>query len=87
MAVILVCGAHLRISTIADQPLTTDECTLYRTTQGVLERGYPSAVIHEDMPLGIVATSELVYVGSALSELIFDNERIVVRVPAVAWAF
>ena len=85
MAVILIGGAYLRISTIATQPLTTDECTLYRTTQGVWERGYPSAMIHPDMPLGIVATSELVYVGSAAAELFFDNERLVVRAPAVAW--
>ena len=85
MTVILLGGAYLRISTIAQQPLTTDECTLYRTTQGVWERGYPSAEIHPDMPLGIVATSELVYLGSALSELVFDNERLVVRAPAVAW--
>ncbi len=85
VAILLVCGAVLRIRGMADQPLTPDESGMYRVTLGFLERGYPSAVIHEDMPLGVIATSELVYVGTALSALVFDNDRVALRAPAVCW--
>ncbi len=85
MAVITLCGAGLRIRGLTVQPLTPDECTGYRATLGFLERGYPSAVIGPNMPLGVVATSELVYAGTALSALVFDDERLVMRVPAVCW--
>ncbi len=85
VAILLVCGALLRIRGMAAQPLTPDEAGMYRATLGFLERGYPSAVIHEDMPIGIIATSELVYVGTALSALLFDDDRVALRAPAVCW--
>jgi 4-amino-4-deoxy-L-arabinose transferase-like glycosyltransferase len=82
---VVLCGAGLRLWGLTAQPVTPDECTGYRATMGFLERGYPSAVIAPDTPLGIVATSELVYVGTAASGLIFDDPRLVMRTPAVCW--
>ena len=85
VAGITLCGAGLRLWGLLAQPMTPDECTGYRATMGIFERGYPSAVIAPDTPVGIVATSELVYVGTGLSGLFFNDPRLVMRVPAVCW--
>ncbi len=78
-------GAYLRIRDITARPLSPDEVSMHRATLGFLERGFPSIEIHPDIPVVYAATSELVYCGSALVGLFVEDERLVVRTPAVIW--
>lgn len=85
LLLVIVAGAYLRIRDMAARPLSPDEVSMYRTTMGFWERGFPSIVIHPDIPVIYATTSELVYCGSALAALLFDDERLVIRAPSVAW--
>jgi hypothetical protein len=80
-----VIGFVLRIRDVATEPLNPDEVTVYRATRGFLERGFPKFVIHEDIPVKDICTSEIIYIGTALAALLFEGDCQVVRVPAVCW--
>lgn len=84
VAVLFVVGFGLRLREIEREPLHHDEVRSYRETLGVLERGYPSAQ-HADSPLQVIATSELVYYPMAAVALVSDDDRFVVRFPAVCF--
>ncbi len=85
MLVCVIGGGYLRITNITTQPLSPDESTVYHATQGFLERGFPGGVVSEDMPALDVATSELIYLGTGLAALVFEDERLIVRSPPVFW--
>ncbi len=86
VGVLMAAGFGLRLRDLPSEPLHPDEVDTYRITQGFLERGFPSAEVTPDMPPKYTNTSELVYPGTALTALVFDDDRYVVRFPAVCWA-
>jgi hypothetical protein len=85
---IVVAGAALwlRVRDIVAEPIHHDEVGAYAFTQGVLKHGFPGGQTHPDLPFGYCSTSELAYYPTALCELFFDDPRLVLRVPAVAWS-
>jgi hypothetical protein len=86
MAVLVVAvGAYLRLRDVTARPLSPDEVSMYRGTVGFFEHGYPSIVIHPDIPVVYATTSELVYCSSAFAALVFDNERLIIRMPTAFW--
>jgi len=82
---LVVAGFVLRLAGISDEPLHHDEVRAYNQTQGIFERYYPSLHVHDDIPTQYITTSELVYYVTALSALVFDEVRYVVRFPSVCW--
>ena len=85
---IVVAGVALwlRVQDIVAEPIHHDEVGAYAFTQGVLKYGFPGGQVHPDLPFGYCSTSELAYYPTALCELFFDDPRLVLRVPAVAWS-
>lgn len=84
VAAALVVGFGIRAWGIGD-PLSADEMSVFRASKGFIERGFPSVEVHPDMPIAYVATSELVYLPTALVALVSDDPNTVVRVPAALW--
>jgi Dolichyl-phosphate-mannose-protein mannosyltransferase len=85
VSVIVLVGFVIRLPGVANRPLGADEVNMYRCVQGFYERGFPSFVVHKDLPPQYISTSELVYVGGALAALFFDDDRYVIRFPSVCW--
>jgi hypothetical protein len=82
---LLVAGGWLRGRDLMMRPLTHDESTVYRNTLGFFERGFPSRQTTEDLPVQYVQTSELIYPGTALASLFFEDPRLIVRTPALCF--
>lgn len=85
LVALVIVGAWLRVGLIRAEPLNPDEVTVYRGGEGVWERGLPSFVIHPDMPVFYLTTSELMFYPVALAERIFHDDCWAVRFPAVCW--
>ena len=85
LAALVVIGFAIRIPGIYSEPLSADEIEVYSGVQGFLERGYPSGVVHEDLPIVYPATSELLFFINGLSGLVFESDRWLARFPAVCW--
>lgn len=86
VAGLVVAGFWIRFGETLREPLNPDEVSAYLVTEGFVERGFPSLVVHEDLPPLYVATSELVHLSMSVSALFFDNPRYVIRIPCVCWA-
>jgi len=80
MLLIVGIGIRLRTEQITVRPLSPDEVTMYRVTMSIWEYGYPTLIIHEDLPPVQGSTSELVPYGHWLVSIFVDNDRLVVRV-------
>jgi hypothetical protein len=78
-------GAWLRARDLMSEPLHSDESLHYRVSQGLLERGFPNFHAHKDLPVQYINTAEVVWYGTALAALIWDDERHAVRIPAFLW--
>jgi 4-amino-4-deoxy-L-arabinose transferase-like glycosyltransferase len=83
---LLAVGFWLRYRDLLTEPLQHDESNHYRMTRGLWKRGCPSFEIHPNLPDKFVETSTLFYITTALSSLVFDDVRLIVRVPALIWA-
>jgi hypothetical protein len=83
LLLLLLVGGWLRIRMIDAEPLNPDEVTVYRGAHGVLESGWPSFIIHPDMPRFRLMTSELMFYPVALASFFFHDDRWVVRFPSV----
>jgi hypothetical protein len=79
-------GGWLRYRLIRAEPLNPDEVTVYRAAEGVWHRVLPSFVIHPDMPVFYMTTSELMFYPVALAMAVFRDDCFVVRFPAVCWS-
>lgn len=76
----------LRLRDLTAEPIHHDEVTVYAFTETVFTQGFPGGQVHHDIPFGYAATNELCYFFNALSELIFDDPLLVIRVPSVVWS-
>ncbi len=85
LAGLVVSGTYMRVKDIDARPLSPDEVSMYRTTMGLLKRGWPSIEIHPDIPPVYASTSELVYPGAALASFVFQTDRLIIRAPAAVW--
>ncbi|NOY30679.1 MAG: hypothetical protein GXP28_11085, partial [Planctomycetes bacterium] len=79
MLLIVGIGIRLRTEQITTRPLSPDEVTMYAVTMSIWEYGYPTLVIHKDLPPVEGSTSELVPYGHWLVSMFTDNDRLVVR--------
>jgi hypothetical protein len=86
LVAVFTVGLSLRLDSLTAEPIHHDEVGAYSMTMGVWQYGYPGGQVHEDMPFGIAATSELVYYLNALAATVFDDPLLVVRVPAVVFS-
>ncbi len=86
MLVIGLVALWLRMDTITTEPIHHDEVGSYWKVVGVLQTGLPAGQVHEDIPFGIAATSELVYYPMAVATLFFDDPLLIIRVPTVAFS-
>jgi 4-amino-4-deoxy-L-arabinose transferase-like glycosyltransferase len=85
VAAIFGAGLWLRARDLMSEPLHSDESLHYRVSQGLLERGFPSFHAHKDLPVQYINTAEVVWYGTALSSLVWGDERHAVRMPALLW--
>jgi hypothetical protein len=85
LAAIFGGGFWLRARDVMAEPLHSDESLHYRVSQGLLERGFPNFHAHEDLPVQYINTAEVVWYGTALSSLVWGDERHAVRMPALLW--
>jgi hypothetical protein len=85
LAAVILIGGWLRVRLVTAEPLNPDEVTVYRGAQGIWERGWPSYVVHPDMPVFELATSELMFYPVALAEKLWSDDRWAVRGPALLW--
>jgi hypothetical protein len=85
LAALVLVGGWPRVRMITAEPLNPDEVTVYRGAQGIWERGWPSYVVHPDMPVFELATSELMFYPVALAEKLTGDDRWAVRGPAMLW--
>jgi hypothetical protein len=85
VAALVVIGCAIRAEGMASSSIQADEVTMYRSTQGLLARGFPSCQVHSDLPIFYTSTDELVYYGTALASLVFQWDRYVLRAPSVCW--
>jgi hypothetical protein len=85
LAAVVLVGGWLRVRLVTAEPLNPDEVTVYRGAQGIWERGWPSYVVHPDMPVFELATSELMFYPVALAEKLTGDDRWAVRGPALLW--
>lgn len=85
LAALIVVGGWQRAKDLAARPLSPDEVSMYRATQGTLQRGFPSVQIHPNIPPVYAATSELVYIGPAIAALFSDYDRVIIRAPSAVW--
>src|SRR5207248_846858 len=83
LAALVLFGGWLRVRLVTVEPLNPDEVTVYRGAQGIWERGWPSYVVHPDMPVFELATSELMFYPVALAEKLTGDDRWAVRGPAL----
>ena len=82
---LMAIGFWVRVRDLETEPLQWDEVENYEMTLGLLERGFPSRKIHDDLPVDYVHTSELFFVPPALTALILDSDLWVIRLPGVCW--
>jgi hypothetical protein len=85
LAALVLVGGWLRVRLVTAEPLNPDEVTVYRGAQGIWERGWPSFVVHPDMPVFELATSELMFYPVAVAEKLTGDDRWAVRGPALFW--
>jgi len=85
MVLIVGMGIHLRTEQISTRPLSPDEVTMYRVSMSIWEFGYPTLVIHKDIPPVQGSTSELVPYGHWLVSMFVDSDRLVVRTMPAIW--
>ncbi len=78
-------GLMLRLEGYLARELGADEVHMYRCTMGCLERGFPSYIVTEDLPVQWVATSALVYIGPTITAIFTDDPCTIIRLPAVIW--
>lgn len=84
---IAVLAFLLRLRDLEAEPFHWDEVDHYRLTQGTLRHGFPSQVVPPgvDLPAKYTDTSELLYLSTAAAALFFEDDRYIVRFPAVCW--
>jgi hypothetical protein len=75
----------LRVQGVEGEPRQWDEVENYTATRAFLERGFPSLEVHPRMPRLLIHTSELQFVPMALTALVTDDDRYVVRFPMVCF--
>jgi hypothetical protein len=85
VVLLLAVGFWLRFRDLVTEPLQHDESNHYRMSHGFLKRGFPSFEIHPNLPPKFVETSTLFYVSTAMTALVFEEPRWVVRTPALFW--
>jgi 4-amino-4-deoxy-L-arabinose transferase-like glycosyltransferase len=86
LCILVTLGFWLRMRDIATEAMQWDEVTGYNATLGLRERGFPSLHVHPDAPVTYMATSEIVFIFTALASLVFDDARYVMRFPPVCWS-
>jgi hypothetical protein len=86
LVTLVATGFWLRMRDIATEAMQWDEVTGYNATMGLRDRGFPSLHVHPDAPVTYMATSEIVFVFTFLSSLVFDDARYVMRFPPVCWS-
>ena len=82
---LMMAGFWLRVRHLKVEPIHWDEAENYVVTQGFLQRGLPSSQ-NPDSPVEFVHTSELQFTANALVALVCDDDRYVVRFPAVCFS-
>lgn len=85
LAGLMLMGFGLRFRHLETEPMHWDEVEVYRNTIGFLKSGFPSVEPHPDAPRLAIHTSELLFVSTGLAALVFEDDRYVVRFPAVCW--
>jgi hypothetical protein len=86
LAGLLLVGGWLRFRNMETEPMHWDEVEVYRNTMGFLARGFPSVEVHQDLPPVCIHTSELLFASTGLAALVFEEDKWVVRFPAVCWS-
>lgn len=82
---LVVIGFWIRYRGIDREPMQWDEARVYRASMGFLERGFPSVILREDVPIMYSSTCELLYGSTGLGALVFNDPRYVIRFPAVCF--
>jgi hypothetical protein len=83
---LMMIGFLLRWPGIHSEALHWDEVENIEAARGIWERGFPSRDVHPDVPIAYVHTSELFFYPPALASLIFDDERLMIRLPGVLFS-
>jgi hypothetical protein len=86
LAALLAIGFWLRIRDIKTEDLQWDEVENYHATRGFLERGFPSMIVHEDLPILYTHTSELEFVPHALVALVTNDPAYILRLPPIVFS-
>lgn len=83
----LLIGAFLlRARDLTSEPIHHDEVTSYFFTMSIFEYGFPGGKVHEDIPFGYCATSELSFYPNAIVALFVDDPLLIIRIPALCWS-
>ncbi len=85
VALLVAAGFWLRVRDLNGEPMHSDEVTIHRASLGLLERAFPSLIIHPELPTYYISGCELECFGPALAALVFDTDTTVVRLPSAVW--
>jgi Dolichyl-phosphate-mannose-protein mannosyltransferase len=85
VSMLVAVGFWLRVRDIAIDSLHYDELTVLRASLGLLDRGFPSFKISNNLPIYYVAGCELECCGPALAALVFGKDYSIIRLPSVCW--
>jgi hypothetical protein len=78
---LLAVGLWLRLRNIDFEPLDPDEVSIMRLSYGLVERGFASIQIHEDLPILYTAGCELECSAPALMTFLTQKDYLIVRLP------
>jgi 4-amino-4-deoxy-L-arabinose transferase-like glycosyltransferase len=85
MIALVIIGYWLRMGYVNDEPIHWDEVDVYKATQGVFQKGFPSNQL-PNMPRSYANTSELLYYYNAFTEIFTKSDIYIVRYPALLWS-
>jgi hypothetical protein len=85
VGVLVLVGFWIRFHHIPTEPCQWDESFINSNMRGVYDRGFPSYQL-KNLPAMYLNATELVFVGPSLMYMVTDNDRYIVRFPAVVWA-